>query len=373
MVKVLNKKSFRLIVAVTVLILFTSAFASGVQNSGTIITNHGALRSINSFDGEELSSLSIGTKVWIEESKDDWYRITDTAGTNSGWIYKDLVALDNEKTELTRGKITVTTLNVRKTPSTEAVILSKLNKNAKVTIIGQEKEWYQIMLGQVQKGWIHSDYVQLIPNLPEGRISVDTTTMKELKDRNSTTLRILKLNDLIYINDYQDGWLNIVLEDFTEGWIDGGAGELSFETTRLVNRSGDRSGVFSDLEEITSKYLGRKYSWGQTGPNFFDCSGFTTYIYKTYYSHYLSERGIDLPRTSSDQSRIGTAVDRDSLIAGDLVFFDTSNRIAKSVSHVGIYLGEGRFIHASSSGGNVIISALDEGYYKQRFLKAVRL
>ena len=373
MVKVLKRNSFRLIVAVTIFVLFTSAFASGIQYSGTIITNQGALRSINSFDGEEITTLPIGTKVWIEESKDDWYRITDTAGSNAGWIFKDLVALDNAKTELKRGQITVSTLNVRKVPSTDAAILSKLTKNTKVTIISQENEWYQILLGQVEKGWIHSDFVQVIPNLPEGRITVNSVTMTELKDKNSTTLRNLKLNDIIYIKDFQDSRLNIVLGDFTEGWVEGSAGEISAATSKLVNRSGDRTGVFSELEDITSNYLGKKYSWGQTGPNSFDCSGFTTYIFKTYYSDYLSERGIDLPRTSRDQSTIGTAIDKDSLIAGDLVFFDTTNRIAKTVTHVGIYLGDGRFIHASSSGGNVIISSLDEGYYRPRLLKAVRL
>ncbi len=367
-----KRKGLWMLVSVIVLFLAASVYASGVESSGTIITEQCAVRASNTLEAEEIGNLPIGSKIWVEEIQGEWYRISDIKGTITGWIIKDMVSLDNVKSELKSGRVTVSVLNVRSATSTDAGIVSKLSLNQKTTIINQEDVWYEILLSNGTKGWVHSDYVQLIPNYPEG-IIINETTLKELKDFNSTALASLRPYDIVYIKDYQDGWLNVVLEDFTEGWIDGADGELLATSTRAANRSGTREGVFSELEAITSKYLGRKYSYGQTGPNSFDCSGFTTYIFKTYYSEYLSARGIALPRSSRDQATIGTTVDRASLIAGDLVFFDTVNRVVKTVSHVGIYLGDGRFIHASSSGKNVIISNMDDGYYRQRFLKAVRL
>ncbi len=367
-----KRKGLWILVSVMVLFLAASVYASGVESSGTIITEHCVVRASGNVEAEEIGSLPIGSKVWVEEVKVDWYRVSDIKGTTTGWVYKDMVSLDNVKSVLKSGRVTVSVLNVRSGASTDSSIVSKLSLNEKITIISEEDVWFEISLSNGIKGWVHSEFIQLIPNYPEG-IVINETTLKELKDTNSKSLASLKAYDTIYIKDYQDGWLNVILSDFTEGWIDGADGELLATSTRGVNRSGTREGVFADLEAITSKYLGKKYSYGQTGPNSFDCSGFTTYILKTYYSDYLRAKGIDLPRTSRDQSTIGTAVDKASLIAGDLVFFDTVNRVVKTVSHVGIYLGEGRFIHASSSGGNVVISNLDDGYYRQRYLKAVRL
>lgn len=373
MVKVISKNSVRIILSVLVVFLLTSTFAAGMGYSGTVLATQGVVRSTNAFDGEEVTTLPIGTRIWVEEINNDWYRIANTTNTLTGWMYKDLVALDNVKTEVRRGQVTVSTLNVRKSPSTDASIIRKLNRNAKVTIISLENEWYEILLSQVEKGWIHSDYIQLIPNFAEGRITSDQAVMMETKDKNSKVIKSLELNEVIYIKDYQDGWYSIVLADFTEGWIEGSFGELQISSSIAVSRSGQRTGIFTDLEEVTSKYLGKKYSWGQTGPNLFDCSGFTTYIFKTYYGDYLSEKDINLPRTSREQATIGTSIDKESLIIGDLVFFNTESKISRTVTHVGIYLGNGDFVHASSSGGNVIVSSLEEGYYKQRYLKAVRL
>ena len=94
-----------------------------------------------------------------------------------------------------------------------------------------------------------------------------------------------------------------------------------------------------------SNFMGTPYQWGGNGPSTFDCSGFTSYVY----SHF----GVGLPRIASDQQNVGTAVSKDQLQAGDLVFF------GNPAHHVGIYVGNGCFIHAPKTGDVVKISSLD--------------
>ena len=109
--------------------------------------------------------------------------------------------------------------------------------------------------------------------------------------------------------------------------------------------------------------IGIQYRYGGDTPlTGFDCSGFVRYVY-----HQI---GTALPRSASEISRFGKTVDRDELQPGDLVFFNTLRR---PFSHVGIYLGEQRFIHAPSRGGNVEIVNMTERYWERRFNGARRL
>ena len=109
--------------------------------------------------------------------------------------------------------------------------------------------------------------------------------------------------------------------------------------------------------------LGSTYVYGDTGKEGYDCSGLV-------YSIYCNELGISLPRSSASQSTFGKQVSKSDLQEGDLVFFNTTGN---GVSHVGIYIGGGKFIHASSGQGKVMTSSLDEGYYEDRYVNATRV
>lgn len=133
-----------------------------------------------------------------------------------------------------------------------------------------------------------------------------------------------------------------------------GKKNISSSINRGVNKSS------SQVANYAYNFLGRPYVYGANGPNAFDCSGFTSYVYRHF--------GVSLPRTASSQFSAGSAVSRNNLAPGDLVFFNTVGYLG----HVGLYIGGGDFIHAASS-GRVKISSLSEGYYRTRYAGARRV
>ena len=120
------------------------------------------------------------------------------------------------------------------------------------------------------------------------------------------------------------------------------------------------SGSGSSAVSIAYQYLGVPYVYGGASPSGFDCSGFTMYVY--------NQLGISLPHGATPQLKYGTYVSRSELQPGDLVFFSDGSYPA---SHVGIYVGDDQFIHASSSTGNgycVCVSSLNTNYYSRNFV-----
>ena len=126
------------------------------------------------------------------------------------------------------------------------------------------------------------------------------------------------------------------------------------------------SGSSSKADRIVSyakSKLGCKYVWATQGPNTFDCSGFTTYVYKHF--------GISLNRSSKDQIKNGTSVSKSNLKLGDIIIFKGSSNT--SIGHVGIYIGDNKFIHAANSKEGVIITSLSSSYYQKRYVGARRV
>jgi len=113
------------------------------------------------------------------------------------------------------------------------------------------------------------------------------------------------------------------------------------------------------LEKMVKKLKGSPYVWAEEGPNKFDCSGYTYYMY--------GSMGIQLPRTAREQAKGGKYIKPSELKYGDLIFFDTTKRRNGKITHVGMYLGDGWFTHASTTKYEVVYSNLRTSpYYKKR-------
>ena len=133
-----------------------------------------------------------------------------------------------------------------------------------------------------------------------------------------------------------------------------------------VGKGHIRKAIKDDVEITAKNLLGKPYVWGATGPNKFDCSGFTQKVFRN--------AGIKIPRNSRAQAKVGKYIAYQNLRRGDMVFFDTNRKRPGYVTHVGIYLSEGKFIHASSGGKRVIISSfIKSNYYKKRFVLGRRI
>ncbi|NTV26937.1 MAG: NlpC/P60 family protein [Chlorobiaceae bacterium] len=129
-----------------------------------------------------------------------------------------------------------------------------------------------------------------------------------------------------------------------------------------TSTSQDTPGRFSQLFSDIKQYLGIRYRFGGTTPSGFDCSGFVRFMFGKVFD-------MQLPRSSREMSNIGMRVDRSELRPGDLVFFHNAG---KRINHVGIFVGEGKFVHSSLSKG-ITWDRLNENYYDRNFATGVRV
>ena len=170
------------------------------------------------------------------------------------------------------------------------------------------------------------------------------TTVQKLKEINGLTSDFLQVGQTLKIPDQKN----------TESKEAAGSKESASR--------GSQSRMDSLIKFATS-LLGSKYRHGGESPKGFDCSGFIRYVYKQF--------GVDLVHSSSGQFKgLSEKVDKADLTAGDLVFFGSSS---KNINHVGIYIGNNEFIHASTPKTGVIISSLSESYYSSRYQGARRV
>ena len=134
--------------------------------------------------------------------------------------------------------------------------------------------------------------------------------------------------------------------------------------TTYYSSTTSSSSVIDDVIARAMNRLGTPYRWGGNGPYSFDCSGFVIYVLRPF--------GVTLPRRSRDMASSGTFVARSDVIPGDLLFFATAG--GRTVSHVGMYIGGGQFIHSSTTrSGGVIISNFNSAYFTRTFVTARRV
>lgn len=306
-------------------VLFISSATLGVSaKSGTTAksvatVNASALRlrSQPSTSGTTLDYAPKGDYVVIFGKTGQWYQVSYNLTT--GYMHESYLTTSTRKNvELGYGSVSGNQVNVRSGPGTGYASLARANMGEQAYIIGFNNQWYKVIYDS-HIGYIRSDYLTLTEIPYENKASKKEPFF--FKNGNSTGI-----------------------------------------TPSASALNGNVSGKAQQIIANAKKYLGVPYVWGGTTPKGFDCSGFTQYIFR--------QSGITLPRTTTEQYQIGTYVSKSNLKPGDLVFLQNTYR--QGISHVGIYIGDGQMIHASSSKG-IVISQLSSSYYTQHYYGARRV
>ena len=254
--------------------------------------------------------------------------------------------------------ITADAVNFRSGPSTSYSSLGSFNKGDKVEYLGTSGSWVKVKYNN-KTGYVYGSYVGNYATKTK-YVTATTLNVRSGAGTSYSVLGSLSKGTKVEVISTTNGWSKIN--------YNGSIGYVSSQYLSSSSTDSSTSTTSSSVNKVISlakSLLGKSYVWGAQGPSTFDCSGFTYYIFK-------NAANITLPRVSQDQSTYGTYVSKSNLKVGDLVFFDTNGANDGNVSHVGIYLGNHQFIHASSSKGKVVISEMSS-YYSGAYVNARRV
>lgn len=324
-------KSILCIILAVVLLssLSISVFAAdsgGLKNGiGFVTASSLRLRSAPNTSASTLDYAAKGEVVVILGSSGSWYKVL--YNLTEGYMHRDHLQVSTvENAELGYGSVSGGSVNMRSGPGTNYAVTGVSTKGSKAYIIGINKQWYKVIWND-QICYIRSDYLTLTEYPYENRASSKSPL-------------------------------------FFRGGKSTGTPVSAAALKASANSSGSAYGTATADKIIATarNYIGVPYVWGGTSPSGFDCSGFVYYVFK--------QHGITLNRTTATQYSHGTYVSKSNLQPGDLVFFQ--NTYTTGISHIGIYIGSGQFIHASSSKG-VTISSLSNSYWSSHYYGARRV
>lgn len=309
----------------------TKTTDTDTEEKSKIIVEDTKLKIVPSINATDIIEVKKDEEVIITETINDWVCVQTK--TTKGWIYKEKLKSKEDKKEekqtteqnqveeeskLKTLYIGSESVNLRKEANTNSEVVTKLSLNTAVDVYAEENGWSKVKVnGKV--GYISSSLLSEKKKETSRSLETPRTKTSENSSENTKTSQ-------------------------------------EKETTTTVPVSGKGATVV----ETAKKYIGCSYVYGASGPSSFDCSGFTSYVFK--------QHGISLNRTAAGQYSNGVAVSRDQLQPGDLVMFGKSG-----INHVGIYIGGGQIVHAANKSRGVTTDTINSGYYNNNYVGARRV
>ena len=248
-------------------------------------------------------------------------------------------------------------LNVRSAANTDAAVIDVLASGTQVDVVSTSADgtWHQITYNGTT-GYVSGDYLQVTEERIYGQVVDGPLNVRSGPGTEYASVGSLSAGTIVEIEEIIGGM---------GGWYKIENGYVSSDYVAQVDASvAASSGVGSQMAQYALQLVGCPYVYGGSSPSGFDCSGFVTYV--------VNHFGFSVARTASGQMDNGVAVSRSQLQPGDLVFFNSGNP-SKRATHVGIYTGNGQFVHASTSTTGVIVSDLNSSYYSRTYVGACRL
>lgn len=309
----------------------TKTTDTDTEEKSKIIVEDTKLKIVPSINATDIIEVKKDEEVIITETINDWVCVQTK--TTKGWIYKEKLKSKEDKKEekqtteqnqveeeskLKTLYIGSESVNLRKEANTNSEVVTKLSLNTAVDVYAEENGWSKVKVNG-KEGYISSSLLSEKKKETSRSLETPRTKTSENSSENTKTSQ-------------------------------------EKETTTTVPVSGKGATVV----ETAKKYIGCSYVYGASGPSSFDCSGFTSYVFK--------QHGISLNRTAAGQYSNGVAVSRDQLQPGDLVMFGKSG-----INHVGIYIGGGQIVHAANKSRGVTTDTINSGYYNNNYVGARRV
>ena len=312
------------------------------------------LRSTASTSGSTLASASKGEVVVVLEKSGEWYKVL--YNLKEGYMHGDYLKVHTSaKAELGYGLVSGNSVNLRSGANTSSSKVAVGNKGDKAYIVGVENGWYQVIFGS-KVCFIRSDFLSLTQVPYENKASSNTPIFYRGGASTGVTVSASALNGTTGSTSSSSGSSNSSSSSSSSS-----SNSSSNSSASTSKPTGSVTG--SQIVETAKKYLGVPYVYGGTSPSGFDCSGLVYYVLKSH--------GITVSRSSAAMYKCGTPISKSELQPGDLVFFQGTYKAG--ISHVGIYVGNGQFIHSPQSGQVVSFADLNSAYYTNHYYGAIRV
>ena len=359
-----------------------------------------------------IDRLPSGTVVTIIEGSADWYKVRTPVGS-IGWISQEVLVVDMaaatnaapaKETPARPAAASATTNNssvsLRNGPGTKYAILGKLPKGSALNLLGKQGSWYKVQTTAGTTGWVAADFVTLGSSdsapAPAAAVASDpvaTVSQHRINLRQGPATAFAALGQLtkgsrLTLLARHADWFKVRTAKGATGWVSGDVITASAATLKRVaitrdvpaapkqqtaksaaQGAGERyipgSSRGAIAARVALRYVGARYVWGGASPRGFDCSGLVLYAYR--------QAGLRLPHKARSQfsTRYGARIRSiGALKTGDIVFF--ANTAGRGITHVAIYVGNGRMVTANSPRSGVLLQSIHTRYWRSHFAGAIR-
>lgn len=267
-------------------------------------------------------------------------------------------------------------LRLREEATTSSNIIDTAHYGDSVVVIEKKGDWYKVLFN-LQEGYMSGDYLTLKEkeniDLGTGSVDASVVNVRSAPNTDSEIVHQVRRNDKVEIFGFNCGWYKVTSKNEI--------GYIRSDLVKMEDMPAENYGVNREstvpmgsgssnakpmtagekLAAYAKTFVGYPYVYGGSSPSGFDCSGFMQYVCR--------QMGYTIKRTATSQLSNGVKVSKSELQPGDLVFFGYGS----SASHVGMYIGNDKFVHAENSRTGVVISDLFSGYYGGRYLTARRI